>query len=176
MDPNSKDPACLKMGHHRRGNGPQGGQTNGPSGNGPSMNNNNNNMNNGPMDHKGPPGNWNGPDHKGPPGNWNGPDHKGPPGNWNGPDHKGPPGNWNGPHGHPPFHTWMRGFNFPFFARPFFDVRPGIIVPRSYRLRPVPPEILWYYPQYAGYLYFIGRHDEIVIVSPRSLRIITILD
>jgi hypothetical protein len=170
------DPSCLTTGRHRHHNGQQGGQTNqggqqngqmnSPSNNGPSdrngrtytNNDNGNNNNNTYRNNNNSNNNYNdNNDH-------NNNDH-----NYSRNDHNGPP------RGHPSFHVWMHGYHFPYFARPFFDVRPGIVVPHSYRLRRVPPEILIYYPEYAGFLYFIWR-GEIVIVSPRSLRIVAILD
>lgn len=73
------------------------------------------------------------------------------------------------------FREFRRSFDFPRFARPFFDIRPGAVVPRQFRLRTVPREILFYYPEYRGYLYFVTSRDDVVIVSPRSYRIVAIL-
>jgi len=89
-------------------------------------------------------------------------------------------GNDNGPsfnrgRDHRSFRDFRRTYDFPRFARPFFDVRPGVVVPRHFRLRPVPREIAFFYPQYRGYLYFVTSQDDVVIVSPRSYRIVAIL-
>jgi hypothetical protein len=104
-----------------------------------------------------------------PGGNFPGNGHMGPPGGFPG----GPGGHWSGGQ-RDQFRQFFRGFGFN-FAVPFFDVRPGVTVPRSYHLRPVPPQIYRYYPYYRGYLYFMTRDGSIVIVSPRSLRIIDII-
>ena len=42
-------------------------------------------------------------------------------------------------------------------------------------VRPVPRSVYKYYPQYRGYLFFVGRHGDFVIVSPRSHRIVAVL-
>jgi hypothetical protein len=100
------------------------------------------------------------PGPKGPPGP--------PPGPRMGPGHMGPP---------PGFQSFRHSFRFPQFAPPSFSVRPNIVVPRSYhrRLRPLPPQFFGYYPMYRGYLFFVTPGGQIVIVSPRTFRIIAIL-
>jgi len=67
-------------------------------------------------------------------------------------------------------------FNFGFsFGLPNFSIQLGTAVPRAYGLRPVPRSIYRYYPQFRGYLFFTTRHGGVVIVSPRSHRIVAIL-
>ena len=94
--------------------------------------------------------------------------------------HRGP-GSFGGPGQHhdqgqeDQFRQLFNGFSAGMFARPFFDVRPGVTIPHSYRLRPVPRSIYRDYPEYYGYLFFIDRDGSIVIVSPRSHRIVDIL-
>jgi hypothetical protein len=74
------------------------------------------------------------------------------------------------------FHQRFGGFNFGFFGTPTFSINIGTTVPHSYHsLRPVPRSVYKYYPQYRGYLFFIGRHGDFVIVSPRSHRIVAVL-
>ena len=94
--------------------------------------------------------------------------------------HRGP-GSFGGPGQHhdqgqeDQFRQLFNGFSAGMFARPFFDVRPGVTIPHPYRLRPVPRSIYRDYPEYYGYLFFIDRDGSIVIVSPRSHRIVDIL-
>ena len=139
---------------------------------------------NGRHDHNNGPGNG--------PGNWSG---NGP---GNGPGNGGPPPpppNGNPPPSPPPqggmgpppsgfhwsqrdrdqFHRQFRGFNFGFFGVPGFSIQLGVRVPHSYDLRPVPRSIYRDYPQFRGYLFFVTRHGDLVIVSPKSYRIIAII-
>jgi hypothetical protein len=55
-----------------------------------------------------------------------------------------------------------------------FSVRIGADVPRSLRVRPLPREIVDVVPQYRGYD-FVAVRDEIIIVEPRTRRIVTTL-
>ena len=77
----------------------------------------------------------------------------------------------------PGFDAFRRSFHFPHFAPPPFRARPGFIIPHGYQhwLRPLPPEFFGYYPMYRGYLFFVTPDGQIVIVSPRTFRIIAIL-
>jgi len=73
------------------------------------------------------------------------------------------------------FHQRFRGFDFGTFATPNFTIRLGIPVPHSYKLRHVPRSIYRYYPWFRGYLYFVDRRGDFVIVSPRSYKIVAVL-
>jgi hypothetical protein len=57
-----------------------------------------------------------------------------------------------------------------------FDVSVGTVVPRD-RIHavPVPDSLVEIDPQWHGYLYFIVE-DEVVIVNPRDMRIVAVLD
>jgi hypothetical protein len=56
-----------------------------------------------------------------------------------------------------------------------FDVSVGTAVPRSVRFIPVPKTIIAIQPSWRGYDYFMVG-DQIVIVDPRSLEIVAIID
>jgi uncharacterized protein DUF1236 len=56
-----------------------------------------------------------------------------------------------------------------------FNVRVGTVVPRTVRLVVVPTEVVEIYPSWRGYLYFLVG-DEIIVVEPRTLRIVAILE
>lgn len=87
-----------------------------------------------------------------------------------------PGGNWNfSQHDRDQFRQRFHGFNFGFFPVPNFSINLGVAVPHSYTLKPVPRGIYRDYPQFRGYLYFVSRNGDIVIVSPRSYRIVAIL-
>ena len=170
----AKSPACSSMHKGPRGQGTPNGQTT-PSGQNPLTSNM---TGNGPPGPKGPSGPR--PGFKGPSGPT--PGFKGPPGPSGPPsgpmDHAHPaPGSMTPGHSGPPggFDAFRRSFHFPTFAPPRFDVRPGISVPRDYGLRPLPPQIYAFYPMYRGYLFFVAPGGRIVIVSPRSLRIVAVL-
>ena len=79
------------------------------------------------------------------------------------------------PRQHDDFHQRFRSFNFGFFPLPGFSITLGTPVPHHYGLRRVPYGIYHYYPQFRGYLFFVTRNGDIVIVSPRSYRIVAIL-
>ena len=93
----------------------------------------------------------------------------------NGPSN-GPGGFFNfSPQQHDQFRQRFRSFNFGTFALPGFSITLGTPVPHHYRLRPVPYSIYHYYPQFRGYLFFATRDGDIVIVSPRTYRIVAII-
>ena len=56
-----------------------------------------------------------------------------------------------------------------------FSINVGTVVPRSVNVVAVPPTLIEYYPQWRGYRYFVVG-DEIIIVEPRTLRIVAVLD
>lgn len=55
-----------------------------------------------------------------------------------------------------------------------FSVSVGTTIPASVRLHPVTPAIVAVYPQYRGYN-FVLVNDEIVIIEPRTKRIVTVI-
>jgi hypothetical protein len=56
-----------------------------------------------------------------------------------------------------------------------FDVSVGTVVPKSVRLVAVPSTIVTIEPSWRGYEYFLVG-DEIIIVNPRSMEIVAVLD
>jgi hypothetical protein len=78
------------------------------------------------------------------------------------------------------FHRHFNGFsfgNFGFFGAPSFSITIGTGVPSTYHrhLRPVPSSVYRYYPWFRGYLFFVDRRGDFVIVSPRNFRIVAVL-
>ncbi len=55
-----------------------------------------------------------------------------------------------------------------------FSVRVGAMVPASVHFYPLPAEIVEIVPQYRGY-YYVLVEDEIVIVEPRTRKIVTVI-
>jgi hypothetical protein len=56
-----------------------------------------------------------------------------------------------------------------------FSVNVGTVIPRSVRVVEVPPAIVKIRPAWRGYRYFV-YNEEIVIVEPRTMRIVAVLD
>ncbi|HWV54573.1 DUF1236 domain-containing protein [Pseudorhodoplanes sp.] len=56
-----------------------------------------------------------------------------------------------------------------------FSLSVGTVLPASVRFYPVTPAIVEVYPQYRGYQ-FVLVEDDIVIVEPRSRKIVTVID
>jgi hypothetical protein len=56
-----------------------------------------------------------------------------------------------------------------------FSVNVGTVVPSSVRVVEVPATIVRIHPQWKGYRYFV-YNDEIIIVEPRTLKIVAVLD
>ena len=56
-----------------------------------------------------------------------------------------------------------------------FTVNVGTVVPRTVKIVSVPSVLVEYHPAWRGYSYFIVD-DEIIIVEPRTLKIIAVLD
>jgi hypothetical protein len=56
-----------------------------------------------------------------------------------------------------------------------FTVNVGTVVPSSVRVVEVPATIVRIHPQWKGYRYFV-YNDEIIIVEPRTLKIVAVLD
>jgi len=76
---------------------------------------------------------------------------------------------------HDQFRQRFRSFNFGHFPAPNFTISLGVSVPRSYGLRPLPPEIYGYYPYFRGFLFFVLDDGTIVIVNPRTFQIVAII-
>ncbi|GAC1328238.1 MAG: DUF1236 domain-containing protein [Beijerinckiaceae bacterium] len=55
-----------------------------------------------------------------------------------------------------------------------FSVSVGASVPETVRFRPLPEDIVAIVPQYRGYN-FVIVHDEVVIIEPRTRKIVTVL-
>jgi uncharacterized protein DUF1236 len=56
-----------------------------------------------------------------------------------------------------------------------FAISVGTRVPRDIGFRPLPTEIVTIYPEWRGYEFFLVR-DEIVVVDPRTLEIVAVLE
>lgn len=56
-----------------------------------------------------------------------------------------------------------------------FDVKIGVVVPRTVRVAPIPTTLITIEPEWRGYTYFVYA-DEIIIVNPRTLEIVAVLD
>jgi hypothetical protein len=56
-----------------------------------------------------------------------------------------------------------------------FSVSVGTRVPKTVHFHPLPPEIITVYPDWRGYEFFLVR-DEIVVVNPRTLEIVAVLE
>lgn len=56
-----------------------------------------------------------------------------------------------------------------------FSISVGTRVPREVRFHPLPAEIITVYPDWRGYEFFLVR-NEIIVVNPRTLEIVAVLD
>jgi hypothetical protein len=56
-----------------------------------------------------------------------------------------------------------------------FAISIGSRVPREVSFRPLPTEVVTVYPEWRGYEFFLVR-DQIVVVNPRTLEIVAVLD
>ena len=57
-----------------------------------------------------------------------------------------------------------------------FDIRPGVRITREHvSLRPLPPDVVTIYPEWRGYEFFLVN-DRIVVVDPRTLEIVDVID
>ncbi|MGX9390494.1 DUF1236 domain-containing protein [Nitrobacteraceae bacterium UC4446_H13] len=56
-----------------------------------------------------------------------------------------------------------------------FNVAVGTRVPKTVHFHPLPAEIITVYPDWRGYEFFLVR-DEIVVVNPRTLEIVAVLE
>ncbi len=56
-----------------------------------------------------------------------------------------------------------------------FSISVGTRVPREVHFHPLPTEIVTVYPDWRGYEFFLVR-DEIIVVNPRTLEIVAVLE
>jgi hypothetical protein len=56
-----------------------------------------------------------------------------------------------------------------------FSISVGTHVPRNVGFHPLPAEIVTIYPDWRGYEFFLVR-DQIVVVNPRTLEIVAVID
>jgi len=56
-----------------------------------------------------------------------------------------------------------------------FSISIGARVPREVSFRPLPAEVVTVYPEWRGYEFFLIR-DQIVVVNPRTMEIVAVLD
>lgn len=56
-----------------------------------------------------------------------------------------------------------------------FSINVGTVVPRTVKLVAVPAPLIEIHPAWRGYMYFV-YNDEIIIVEPRTLKIVAVLD
>lgn len=56
-----------------------------------------------------------------------------------------------------------------------FSISVGTRVPREVSFHPLPAEVVTVYPEWRGYEFFLVR-DEIVVVDPRTLEIVAVLE
>jgi hypothetical protein len=71
--------------------------------------------------------------------------------------------------------TVIEGRNAPKVDRVNFSLNVGTVVPRRVRVVEVPPTLVGIHPEWRGYRYFVYQ-DEIVIVDPKSLMIVAIVN
>jgi hypothetical protein len=71
--------------------------------------------------------------------------------------------------------TSIRQANVPPVRNVNFSVSVGAVVPASVRFYPVTPAIVEVYPEYRGYE-FVLVEEEIVIVEPRTRKIVTVIE
>jgi Protein of unknown function (DUF1236) len=72
--------------------------------------------------------------------------------------------------------TVIAGHGAPRVGRVNFDVRVGTVIPRDrVHVVPVPDMLVQIEPEWRGLLYFVFR-DEVVIVNPRDMRIVAVLE
>jgi Protein of unknown function (DUF1236) len=56
-----------------------------------------------------------------------------------------------------------------------FDIKVGVVVPRTVRVAPLPVTIIEIEPEWRGYMYFVSG-DQIIVVEPGTLHIVAVLD
>lgn len=65
--------------------------------------------------------------------------------------------------------------NAPRVSNVNFSINVGTVVPRSVRVVAVPAPLIEIHPAWRGYMYFV-HGDTLVIVEPRTLRIVAVVD
>ena len=71
--------------------------------------------------------------------------------------------------------TVIQSSNAPRVSNVNFSISVGTVVPRSVKVVAVPSTLVEIHPAWRGYMYFIVG-DEIIIVEPRTLKIVAVLD
>jgi hypothetical protein len=71
--------------------------------------------------------------------------------------------------------TVLQSSNAPKVSNVNFSISVGTVVPRSVKVVAVPSTLVEIHPAWRGYMYFIVG-DEIIIVEPRTLKIVAVLD
>jgi len=56
-----------------------------------------------------------------------------------------------------------------------FDIKVGMVVPRTVRIAPLPVTLIEIEPEWRGYMYFV-YNDEIIVVEPGTLRIVAVIE
>jgi len=56
-----------------------------------------------------------------------------------------------------------------------FSIERGVRVPRTVSFHPLPQGVVTIYPEWRGYEYFLVN-DKIVVVDPRTLEIVDVID
>jgi len=56
-----------------------------------------------------------------------------------------------------------------------FDIKVGVVVPRTIRIAPVPVTLVEIEPEWRGFMYFV-RGEEIIIVDPHTLEIVAVVE
>jgi hypothetical protein len=56
-----------------------------------------------------------------------------------------------------------------------FDIKVGVVVPRTVRVAPLPVTSVEIEPEWRGYMYFVSG-DQIIVVEPGTLHIVAVLD
>jgi hypothetical protein len=56
-----------------------------------------------------------------------------------------------------------------------FSIERGVRVPRTVSFHPLPQDVVTIYPEWRGYEYFLV-HDRIVVVDPRTLEIVDVIE
>lgn len=70
--------------------------------------------------------------------------------------------------------TVLQGRSAPRASRVDFSINVGTVVPRTVHIVEVPRTIVEIHPEWRGYRYFV-YNDEIIIVEPRTLRIVAVV-
>jgi hypothetical protein len=71
--------------------------------------------------------------------------------------------------------TVIKERNAPRVGKVDFQIREGVVIPRTVRMVEVPNVIVEVHPEWRGYKYFLVN-DELVIVEPDTLRIVAVID